>query len=357
VDGAGPDALSAVGAPEAIGLRWTAVQGATGYRVYQRNADGTWPTTPTATTSGSTSYVLTGLVDGRGYAFRVTAMVNGSESRPSTVAESTPRNDVLLAAGDIAESNGKSELTAQLLDRNPGVVMTLGDNAYPNGTTSDYTSWYQPTWGRHLWRTHGAVGNHEYNSSSTGADYSAYFGDAAGPQGKYYYSYEVNGWHVVVLNSNCYYVGGCKTGSPQMTWLQGDLDASTAKCTIAVWHHPMFSSGNPNGTDSAMTDVWNLLMAHDVELVLNGHDHAYERFAPQDASGTAKPNGIREFIAGTGGGDLYPTATLLPNSQARLTGVAGILRLDLNAGGYGWQFLPVDGASSAATDSGTDTCH
>ena len=355
VDGAGPQEVAAVGAPEAIGVRWTAVQGATAYRVYQQKADGSWPTTPLATTSGDTSYVARGLTDGQSYAFRVTAVVNGNQSRPSDPATSTPRNDVLLAAGDIADNTFRSELTSQLLDRSSGQVMTLGDNVYPDATASDFTNYFDPTWGRQMWRTLGAIGNHEYNADPTAAPYWNYFGAAAGPTGRGYYSYDLAGWHVVVLNSNCTYVGGCSPTSPQGQWLNNDLNASTAQCTLAVWHHPLFTSGNEEGTDASMHDMWSMLMDHHADVVLNGHDHAYERFAPQDANGVASPNGMREFIVGTGGAPLYPTLTTAPNSQVRFNDTRGILRLELNGTGYTWNFVPVDGGKHS--DSGSDTCH
>ena len=353
IDGSGPEDLTALGAPTAIGLTWPAVLDATGYRVYQRDADGTWPAAPRATTT-TTSYQATGLTDGQRYAFRVTAVVAGTESRPSVIREATPVDDVLLTAGDIAHNSMRSELTATLLDRNGGSVMTLGDNAYPDGSAADFASYYAPTWGRHLWRTRGVIGNHEYNVDN-GTPYWDYFGAAAGPRGLGYYSYDLAGWHVIVLNSNCWYVGGCGAMSPQMQWLLSDLQASTARCTIAAWHHPLFSSGYPNGVDATMREPWQVLMSYGVEVVLTGHDHAYERFAPQDAYGVATPTGIREFIVGTGGASLYPTSTILPNSQVRSIDTRGILRLDLDPDAYSWRFIPVDGGT--ATDSGTDTCH
>ncbi len=353
-----PQGLTAVGAPGKVGLRWSPVAGATGYRVDQRAGDGSWAAA--GTTGGATAYVVGGLVDGHDYTFRVTAMADGTESTPSTTAVAAPTSSVLLAGGDIADVNLTAELTAQLLDRNPGDVLALGDNAYPHGEATSFRDYYDPTWGRHLWRTHGVVGNHDYDTAGA-APYWDYFGAAAGPGTRGYYSYDLGSWHVVVLNSTCYMVGGCDAGSPQEQWLRADLEASQARCTVVAWHHPTFSSGSGisssgfGGVDTRMHDLWALLMSHGAELVLNGHDHAYERFVPQDAEGRPDPKGIRELIVGTGGASLHGTSTRLPNSEVRFTDTRGVLRLDLTDGGYSWRFLPVDG--STKTDSGTESCH
>lgn len=262
---------------------------------------------------------------------------------------------VLLAAGDIAGCDWASDdATAALLDANAGAVATLGDNAYYDGTASEFSDCYEPTWGRAKGRTRPAAGNHEYGSAGA-AGYFSYFGAAAGGPDKGYYSYELGDWHVVVLNSNCTEVGGCTFGSAQELWLRSDLAGSSTRCTLAYWHHPRFSSGK-HGSSTEMQAVWNDLYRAGADLVLSAHDHNYERFAPQNAVGTAAPAyGIREFVVGTGGAILDSRGTPVPNSQAWDSTTYGILKLSLRPTGYDWEFLPV--AGQTFTDSGSTSCH
>ncbi len=227
-------------------------------------------------------------------------------------------------------------------------MITLGDNAYPSGTAAQFAQCYDPTWGRHKSRTRPSPGNHDYVTAG-GAPYFAYFGDRAGPAGVGYYSFDAGNWHVVSLNSNV----PAGVGSAQMQWLNADLDAHPSRCTLAYWHQPVFSSG-PHNYDPTMLDVWRVLHADGTDVVLNGHDHDYERFAPQDPDGRADAaRGIREFVVGTGGGDLYPFVRVLPNSEVRIAGTHGVLRLELSDGSYAWSFIAVGGA---VLDSGTGTC-
>jgi hypothetical protein len=266
---------------------------------------------------------------------------------------------VLVGVGDIAGCDyTQDSATAALVNATPGTVFTLGDNAYPNGAAADYANCYQPTWGSVKDRTRPVVGNHEYVSSSTAVPYFTYFGAAAGEAGKGWYSYDVGtDWHVVVLNSNCAYVGGCGAGSLQEQWLRADLAASTRPCTVAMWHHPRFSSGeHGNDKEDLTTAFWAALYADGAELVLNGHDHDYERFAPQNPSAVADPTyGIRQFVVGTGGQALRPFGTTRANSEVRSIAAYGVLKLSLNSGGYDWAFLPVPGGPPS--DSGSGTCH
>ncbi len=260
----------------------------------------------------------------------------------------------LVGAGDIAVCgvNG-DEKTAALLDAIPGTVFTTGDNAYESGSASEYSNCYAPSWGRHKARTRPVVGNHEYGTTGA-AGYFGYFGTAAGKAGEGWYSYDVGAWHVIVLNSNCSVVS-CATGSLQEKWLRADLAASQAACTVALWHHPRFNSG-AHGNDTAVQPLWNALYEYGADLVLNGHDHIYERFAPQRPDGTAdSAYGIREIIIGTGGRPLYNFNTIKPNSEARNNTVFGVLRLTLRADSYDWRFVPVAGGTY--TDSGSDGCH
>ncbi|HZH74961.1 MAG TPA: metallophosphoesterase [Archangium sp.] len=258
--------------------------------------------------------------------------------------------EVLVGAGDIAscESDG-DEATAAMLDGLEGTVFTLGDNAYPDGTAQDFARCYAPSWGRHRQRTRPAVGNHEYHSAQAGP-YFDYFGGAAGEPGKGYYSYDLGAWHVVVLNSQV----ELGAGSEQDQWLRADLKANTRKCTLAYWHRPLFSSG-PERETQGLQSLWEALYEADAEVVLGGHDHYYERFAPQRPDGREdKERGIRQFVVGTGGMALYDFTEPLENSEVRKGGVFGVLKLTLEDGGYAWEFLPVGGG---VADQGRGTCH
>jgi acid phosphatase type 7 len=263
---------------------------------------------------------------------------------------------ILVGAGDIATcSNTGDEATADLLDNIGGTVFTTGDNAYDAGTDEDFESCYEPSWGRHKARTYPSVGNHEYNTANA-SGYFDYFGAAAGDPSEGYYSYNLGGWHIVVLNSACENVGGCEDDSPMLEWLSNDLAANPKTCTLAYWHHPLFSSGGVHGNDARMRPTWDALYAAGADLVLNGHEHNYERFAPQSPSGAYDAaSGMREFVVGTGGGSLYGWGTIQPNSEVRNADTHGVLKLTLNPSSYDWEFVPVTGKSF--TDSGGDSCH
>jgi hypothetical protein len=279
-----------------------------------------------------------------------------------------PTDTVIIAAGDIscaptdpAFNLGLGTLTAcrerstsdLVLSQDPDAVFALGDQQYEIGALTDFLSVYDVTWGRFKPITRPALGNHEYGvPDATG--YFGYFGSLAGPAGTGYYSYDLGGWHVVVLNSNCSAVGGCQAGSTQEQWLRADLAAHPATCTVAYWHHPRFSSGS-HGNTLQVAPLWAALDDAGAELVLSGHDHIYERFAPQDANGNAAPLGVRELIVGTGGANLVAIDTVQPNSEVRSATTIGVLRLTLHPSSYEWQFLS-DPAGGFA-DSGQDTCH
>ncbi len=266
---------------------------------------------------------------------------------------------MLVGAGDIADCNATGDsATAALVASTPGTVFTLGDNAYPDGTAANFADCYGPTWGAFKDRTRPVVGNHDYNTAGA-APYHAYFGTAAGAQGEGWYSYDVGtDWHVVVLNSNCAFVGGCEAGSPQERWLRADLAASNRACTVAMWHHPRFSStygATPPASIPSTRAFWKALYDDGAEIILNGHEHVYERFAAQDAAGAADPaRGIRQFTVGTGGEEPSSFYQRAANSQARSSTVSGVLKLTLGRGTYGWSFLPV--AANAYTDVGTGSC-
>jgi hypothetical protein len=276
----------------------------------------------------------------------------GQASR-SIAIEPPPSDDfeTLVGAGDIAVCGSPhDEATADLLDGIPGTVFTAGDNVYYSGTPQEFTDCYDPSWGRHRARTRPAAGNHDYDTPGA-AGYYAYFGANAGDPSTGYYSYDLGAWHVVVVNSNL----GVAAGSAQLQWLAADLAANPTACTVAYWHHPRFSSG-VYGNDASMQALWEVLYDAGVDLVLNGHEHMYERFARQTPTGALdNDRGIREIIVGTGGISLRPFGTIAANSQARDSDTHGVLRLSLYPTRYEWDFLPIAGGSF--TDSGGTDCH
>jgi len=237
------------------------------------------------------------------------------------------------------------------LDTIPGTVFTTGDNAYPDGTAENFAECYDPSWGRHKERTRPSPGNHDYHTPG-GAAYFEYFGDNAGDPDVGYYSYDIGGWHVISLNSEL----DMDEGSPQEQWLRSDLLSSRASCTVAYWHHPFFSSGALHGGDKSVRPVWDALYEHHVEIVLNGHEHFYERFGPQTPEGSADTeHGIRQFTVGSGGAGLYGFQTPLPNSEERNSSDHGVLVLTLFSEGYQWEFVSAEG--SQYTDRGSAACH
>ena len=268
---------------------------------------------------------------------------------PATTLAADP---VLVGAGDIAYcgSTGDSA-TARLLTAIPGTVFTTGDNAYDSGTSSQYANCYGPTWGQVRIRTRPTPGNHDYLTSGAGG-YFGYFGTRAGAKGKGYYAYNVGSWRVYALNSNCGYVS-CGSTSAQAAWLKADLAANPRRCVLAYWHHPLFSSGL-HGNNSVVKPLWNILYAAHADVVVNGHDHDYERFARQSPGGVRTTRGIREFVVGTGGRSHYASATIKPNSLARNNTTYGVLKLTLHSTSYSWKFVPIAGRTY--TDSGTTTC-
>jgi len=282
-----------------------------------------------------------------------------AQAKPASAVPAVTNSDpVLVGAGDIASCDdlAGAEATAKLIDKIPGTVFAAGDLAYPDGSEEQFAKCYGPTWGRFKDRTRPAPGNHEYHNDGASA-YSHYFGDAAGDPKKGYYSYELGAWHIVVINSECVEVGGCDAASPQGKWLKQDLADSKATCTLAYWHKPLFSSGGKHGDDPQMKPLWDTLYAAGADVVINGHDHNYERFAPQDPDGKLdKDRGIREFVVGSGGKNSHRAmGKMKPNSEARNDDAFGVLKLTLHAKSYDWEFVPEAGKSYA--DSGTGACH
>lgn len=269
---------------------------------------------------------------------------------------------VLVGAGDIASCKDLSgaEVTAKLIEKIPGEVFAAGDLAYEKGTAQEFANCYDKTWGRFKNRTHPAPGNHEYGSKD-GSPYFDYWGKQAGPREKGYYSFDLGVWHVIALNTNCNApgLGGCDAGSPQDLWLQKDLADHSKSCIVAFGHHALYSSGilKKHAIHPELRQFWRDLYEAHADLVLNGHEHSYERFAPQDPDGNADAkNGIREFVVGTGGRSNDPLGFAIPNSEVRNASSFGVLKLILWPGKYKWEFIPAD-AENGFHDSGSGTCH
>ncbi len=308
----------------------------------------TWASSAPAIASVNSTGFVVGLAAGTA---NVTATSEGAVGTSVITVQSPTGPPVFAGAGDIAECPRTSqEATAKLLDAISGTVYTLGDNAYPDGSTTDYTNCYDPSWGRHKARTRPSAGNHEYNTAGA-AGYFTYFGAAAGDPSKGYYSYDLGDWHIVVVNSSN---GEPIAGSAQEQWLRADLAANPKTCTLAYWHHPLFSSGPK--ADTLMRAAWQALYDYNADLVVNGHEHFYERFAPQTPGGTANAtNGIREFIVGTGGNGFDLFGTTAANSEVRNNTTYGVLKLTLWATSYDWEFVPVAGGTFS--DKGSGVCH
>lgn len=268
---------------------------------------------------------------------------------------------VLVGAGDIAGCQDLSGAlaTAKLLDTIPGTIFAAGDLAYEKGSPEEFTNCYGKTWGRFKDRTMPMLGNHEYKTPGA-VGYFHYWGDRAGPANKGYYSFDLGNWHVVALNTNCDApgVGGCAKGSPQEEWLRKDLSEHPNSCIIAIGHHTLFSSGlSPShALHPELKPFWEDLYAAHAELFLAGHEHSYERFAPQTPDGKADlQNGIREFVVGTGGRSHTPFGFGRPNSEVRDVSTYGVLKLTLEPHKYTWEFVPVEGGSFH--DAGSAACH
>ena len=280
----------------------------------------------------------------------------GIAAEPSRSSNPDPgKVAVLVGAGDIADCDGtEDDVTADLVEGIPGTVFTVGDNANP-GTAENFRNCYGPTWGRPSIkdRTRPAAGDEDYDAADA-APYYAYFGDAAGKAGAGYYAYDAGTWRIYVLNTNCGNVGGCREGSAQAAWLAQDLAADPRRCVLAIFHHPYFTSGPSGGGSPERRDLWRILESAGAELVLSGHDHHYERFVPQTIDGTADPDGMVQFIIGTGGSRPDVVDVVAPNSEVHATGVFGALRLELRPDGYSFEFIGVAGPHFG--DSGSGAC-
>lgn len=258
---------------------------------------------------------------------------------------------VFVGAGDIARCYfSAARQTALLLDSIDGVVFTAGDNVYQRGTAEEFQECYEPTWGRHKNRTRPSPGNHDY-STKDAVPYYQYFGENAGPPGLGYYSYDVGSWHILLLNSNI----SADDTSAQMKWLREDLARSHHKCTLAYWHHPVFAS-SARAVNPRMKEIFAELYRQGVDVVVTGHEHVYERFAPLNAEGAIdRTNGIRSFIVGTGGALLGVFGKTHLASEVRFA-KHGVIKFTLKRASYEWQFVSVTFDDSPG-DSGSADCH
>lgn len=278
-------------------------------------------------------------------------------ARNESVTPPPPAPVTMLAVGDIAQcptgaATSTSARTAKLVQQFPTApLLLLGDLAYNVGSIDEFRNCYDPNYGAFLSRSYPAPGNHEYGTPSADGYYT-YFGARAGPDKRGYYSFDIGSWHIVSLNS----VIDMARGSAQETWLRADLTANRDKrCTLAYWHYPRFSSGNVHSNNPVSSDIWRTLSEFGADVVLVGHEHIYERFAPQDADGIANSTrGIRQFVIGTGGASAYGIGTIKANSEVRSAGAYGIVKFQLGDGKYSWEFLPAEG--STFSDSGEASC-
>jgi hypothetical protein len=286
-----------------------------------------------------------------------------SAQQTKATTPETPHDQTftLVGAGDIAGCKAieGAQATAKLIDQIPGTVFAAGDLAYEHGSASEFQSCYGTTWGRFKDRTRPALGNHEYGDPTASA-YFHYWGALAGPAGKGYYSYDLGLWHIVVLNTNCDApgLGGCGVGSPQELWLRQDLSEHPNACIAAYGHHALFSSGlfKKHSIHPELKQLWQDFYAAHADLMLVGHEHSYERFAPQDPEGRVDPvHGIREIVAGTGGRSHDPLGFAMPNSEVRNADTFGVLKLTLSPHSYTWEFIPEEGKTFR--DSGVGVCH
>jgi hypothetical protein len=284
--------------------------------------------------------------------------------RLSVPPAALPTEYIAAAVGDMACPPGslstlitcRQDQVSDLIvaDRAVQSLLILGDLQYYSGQLNAFRTSYHQSYGRLDAMAIPSPGNHEYETKGA-AGYFEYFGAKAHPETNGYYSLDLSpSWHVVVLNSNCAAIGGCGVDSPQHKWLVGDLVATKRPCTVAIWHHPLFTSA-VRGSNTFMKPLWEALETGGTDLILNGHEHHYERFAPQDGEGAPKANGIREIVVGTGGITMNPFSTPVPNSEFRANGF-GFLRLELKAGGFSWKFVG-DPDTIHFDDAGADRCH
>ena len=290
---------------------------------------------------------------------QATQTVTPTPTATTVPPTATPTPAVLIGAGDVVICGvDHDEMTAALVEQQialfpDATVFMAGDDVNESGRAVEYRNCFTPSWGRFLDRIRPVPGNHDYMTDQ-GAPYYAYFGKAAGTPGLGYYSYNLGSWHIVALNSNCDVIG-CGKNSYQVQWLREDLQKNQTLCTLLYWHHPRFGSGI-EGSVGLVSSFWRTAYEFGAEVVVNGNDHDYERFAPQDADGNLDLiRGIREFVVGTGGAELRGWGTIKPNSEVRNNQTHGVILFELYPDHYTWNFLPSEGGTF--TDQGTGNCH
>jgi chitodextrinase len=351
-----PTGLAADPFARSVDLTWAAATdnvGVSSYTVFRDDA-------PIATVDGAAlAFTDRTVRPAASYVYEVAARDAGGNTSPRSDAVTVTTLDadpLIAAAGDICPSTPAAcAPTASLIAAiNPDDVLTLGDEQYPDGSLTQFLASYDTTWGVFKSRTMPAPGNHEWRTANA-QGYRNYFGSTFQTNGGLWYSYDRGSWHVVSLDSDCSKIGGCDVGAPEYTWLQHDLSVDTRTCTLAYWHHPLFTSGTNNVGTAAVKPLWDLLSVDGAEIILNGHVHNYENFAPQTSDGAASASGIREFIVGTGGNpNMDGFGAPRANSEVRITGSPGVLELTLSASSYAWEFVDTTGA---ILDQGTEACH
>jgi hypothetical protein len=271
----------------------------------------------------------------------------GSEMSPTGATADAIKPEIILAAGDIAGCgvHYRDELTAEMLAGMDGTILTLGDAVYQNGTRWQFRNCYAPNWGRFLSRTWPSPGNHEYRTDEAGPYYE-YFGERAGPAGKGYYTFTLGEWRIYSLNSE-------RNIPEQATWLRRHMKQNPSRCVLAYWHKPLYTSGDVAPTPEVRPLFLELWRAR-AEVVLNGHEHNYERFDPQDADSNYRAQGVRQFVVGTGGAPLRTFTSVAKNSVLRYNAGLGVLEMKLQHDKYSWRFVPIPGAPKA--DSGSANC-
>lgn len=298
------------------------------------------------------------LVAACGLAVATAGAAPARSATAAPVAAALAGDPTLAAAGDIVgdctgSSCGYRKTAAVITSLNPTTVLALGDISNRSGAATDYTSRFNSSWGVFKPKIRPVPGNHDYLVAGA-ANFFKYFGAAANPPHGYY-SYNVGTWHIVAINSNCSKVGGCQAGSAQEKWLKNDLAQHPAACTLAFWHHPRYSSGT-GGNNTSMKAIFQDLYNAGADVILSGHSHDYERFAPQNnASQRDNADGIRQFVVGTGGSFFTRFGTIKPNSLVRNNNTFGVLMMTLGVSSYSWKFVPV--AGKTFTDRGSANCH
>ncbi|AXE75983.1 discoidin domain-containing protein [Streptomyces atratus] len=347
-----------------VALSWEAAY-AKAYRI-EISADGTTWTRLADEAAGNGGTDDWSALSGKGRYLRVYGIARGTaygyslhEVEVYGILDGAPPQTgafTVVAAGDIAaqctasDSDCAHPETAALAQKlNPKFYLTMGDSQYDDARIADFRAYYDKTWGAFKDKTHPVPGNHEtYDPAGSLVGYKTYFGAIAYPQGKSYYSFDEGNWHFIALDSNSF------DQSAQIDWLKADLARNSKACIAAYWHHPLYSSGG-HGNDPVSRPVWKILYGAKADLVLNGHDHHYERFAPQSPDGKATADGITEIVGGMGGAEPYPIENVQPNSQKRISGQYGVLKMDFTDSGYSWSYVGTDG--KAKDTSPKYACH